>query len=209
MTGMPSTCDWSDCVNSRSSKHMRCFIAIDIDKTIKADLVDVQAQIKRQVDPGPGAVRWVQPEGMHLTLKFLGEIRDTQSVDVCAMTRAVCERHPAFTVEVKEVGYFGGRMARVVWVGVGRDNQALLNLQGDLEAQLDQAGWPPEARRFSGHLTLGRVKQSRAGLALVPALATFKDLNLGMIPVNQVSVYQSRLRPQGPLYTALAKYQLT
>lgn len=187
---------------------MRCFIAIDIDEAIKADLVDVQAQIKRQVDLEPGAVRWVQPEGMHLTLKFLGDIKDTQSVDVCAVTQTVCERHRAFTVEVKEVGYFGGRLARVVWMGMGSDSQALLNLQGDLEAQLDQVGWPPEARRFSGHLTLGRVKQSRAGLALAGALATFKDLNLGSIPVDKVSVYQSQLRPQGPLYTALAKYQL-
>ena len=99
--------------------------------------------------------------------------------------------------------------ARVVWMGMGSDSQALLNLQGDLEAQLDQAGWPPEARRFSGHLTLARVKQSRAGLALARALATFKDLNLGSIPVDKVTVYQSQLRPQGPLYTALAKYHLT
>jgi len=188
---------------------MRCFIAIDIDEAIKADLADVQAQIKGQLDLEPGAVRWVQPEGMHLTLKFLGDIKDTQSVDICSATQIVCERHQAFTVEVKEVGFFGGRLARVVWMGVGSDSQALLNLQGDLEAQLDQAGWPAEARRFSGHLTLGRVKQSRAGLALAQALSEFRDVNLGTIPVQQVSVYQSQLRPQGPLYTALAKYQLT
>jgi 2'-5' RNA ligase len=188
---------------------MRCFIAIDIDETLKADLTDVQARIKQQVNLHPGAVKWVQPEGMHLTLKFLGEIKDTQSVDVCGITQALCERHPAFTVEVRDVGYFGGRSARTVWIGVGKDSQALLDLQADLEAQLDQAGCPPEGRRFSAHLTLCRVKQTRAGLALIPALATFKDLSLGSIPVDKVTVYQSQLRPQGPLHTALAKYQLT
>ena len=196
-------------MKSRSSNKMRCFIAIDIDDTLKADLTDVQARIKQQVDLEPGAVKWVKPEGMHLTLKFLGDIKDTQSVDVCGITQAVCERHQAFTVEVREVGFFGGRGARVVWIGVGRDSQALLALQADLEAELEQAGWPPEGRRFSGHLTLGRVKQSRAGRALARDLTEFKNVNLGTIPAKQVSVYQSQLRPQGPLYTALAKYQLT
>jgi len=188
---------------------MRCFIAMDIDETLKADITDVQARIKQQIELSPGEVKWVQPEGMHLTLKFLGDIKDTQSVDVCGITQAVCERHAPFTIEVREVGFFGGRSARVVWVGVGQDSQALLELQADLEAELAQAGWPPESRRFSGHLTLGRVKQSRAGLALARALTEFKKVDLGSIPVNQVSVYQSQLRPQGPLYTALAKYQLT
>lgn len=183
---------------------MRCFIAIDIDQAIKADLADMQAQIKRHIDLEIGAVRWVQSEGMHLTLKFLGDIKNTQSAEICAITQAVCERHAPFTVEVKELGFFGGRLARVVWMGVGSDSQALLNLQGDLEAKLDQAGWPAEARRFSGHLTLGRVKQSRAGLALAQALAEFKNVNLGSIPIDQVNVYQSQLRPQGPEYTALA-----
>ena len=184
---------------------MRCFIAIDVDQAVKADLADVQTQIMEQVDLWKGEVKWVRPEAMHLTLKFLGEIKNPQSVTVCNITEAVCQRHRSFAVDVREVGFFGGRSARVVWVGVGRDSQALLDLQADLEGELDQAGWPPEGRRFSAHLTLGRVKQYGAGRALAQGLGAFKELDLGAIPVNTVSVYQSQLRPQGPLYTALPR----
>jgi 2'-5' RNA ligase len=187
---------------------MRCFVAIDIDQAMKADLTDVQTQIKAQVDLRSGEVKWVRPEAMHLTLKFLGEIKNPQSVRVCDVTQAVCQRHMAFEVAVREVGFFGGRSARVVWVGVGRDSQALMDLQTDLEAELDQAGWPPEGRRFSAHLTLGRVKQYGAGRALAQGLSAFKELDLGTLPVQTVSVYQSQLRPQGPEYTALARYTL-
>jgi 2'-5' RNA ligase len=145
---------------------------------------------------------------MHLTLKFLGEIKDEQVAEVCNIVKDVAGRHKSFEVEVESVGSFGGRSARVLWVGIGQGNDNLLDLQKDLEQQLVVAGWPPETRRFSGHLTLCRVRKPAAGIALAQMADAYKDFKLGTTPVDSVCVYQSQLTPRGPIYTVLGNYRL-
>ncbi len=142
---------------------MRCFIAIDIPNEIRAELIDLQKDLAGRVDIRRGDAKWVEPEGMHLTLKFLGEVPDNQVVEVCRIVQEVAERHEAFDFSVKDVGSFGGRSARVLWVGAGLDCPELLALQQDLEDELELAGWPREGRQFSGHLTLCRIRNVKAG----------------------------------------------
>jgi len=188
---------------------MRCFIAIDIDDRIKAALSDLQKQLAGKADIKKSDVKWVRPEAMHLTLKFLGEIKDEQTVDLCNITKKVASRHKNFDLDVESVGYFGGRSARVLWVGAGQDCKNLLQLQNDLEQQLASAGWPKETRKFSGHLTLCRVRNSKAGLKLAQITENYKDFKLGTMPADSVSVYQSQLTPKGPIYTLLGNYKLS
>ncbi len=187
---------------------MRCFIAIDIPEEIRADLVDLQKKLAGRVDIHKGDVKWVEPEGMHLTLKFLGEVPDNQVVEVCNIARDVAARHPAFDLDVKEVGAFGGQSARVLWVGAGLHSPELLQLQQDLEEQLEQAGWPKEGRQFSAHLTLCRIRNSKAGEKLAKLAEQYKDFDLGTIRGDSLSVYESQLRPEGPIYTRLGNYRL-
>ena len=105
-------------------------------------------------------------------------------------------------------GHFGGRSARVVWVGCADSNGRLQKLQTDIEQQLALAGWPEEERDFTGHLTLCRVRNPKAGVKLAQLTETYKDFKLGTMPADSVVVYQSELRPSGPVYTALGNYEL-
>jgi 2'-5' RNA ligase len=187
---------------------MRVFIAIDIDKQIRKGLGNLQDELRSKVDIRKSDVKWVRPEAIHLTLKFLGEINDQQAVDVCNVTKEVASRHKSFELDIETVGYFGGRSARVLWVGVGQNSENLLQLQSDLEEQLALAGWPREARKFSGHLTLCRVRNSKAGVKLAQMTEEYKDFKLGTISADSVSVYQSQLTPTGPIYTVLGSYGL-
>jgi len=187
---------------------MRCFIAIDIDKNNRAALGDLQQQLKSEVDIKKSDVKWVKPDNIHLTLKFLGEIRDEQVVDVCNIVKDVAGRHNSFELDIESVGHFGGRSARVLWVGTGKGRENLLQLQKDLEQQLASAGFPPENRAFSGHLTLCRIRNSKAGIKLAQVAEQYGDFKVGVMPAESVSVYQSELTPAGPIYTVLGDYKL-
>ncbi len=187
---------------------MRVFIAIEIDKVIKDDLADLQREMHGKVDIKKGDAKWVDPEDMHLTLKFLGEIKDTQLVEVCKITEEVVSRHECFDIEIGGVGSFGGHSARVLWVGAGQDNEKLLQFQDDLETQLAFAGWPEENRKFEGHLTLCRIKNSQAGVKLAQLAKEYTNYSLDVIQVDSVCIFQSELTPKGPIYTLLGKFNL-
>ena len=98
---------------------MRCFIAIDIDRKLKDALSDLQRRLISDADIRKGDVKWVSPDDIHLTLKFLGEVKDEVVVEVCNIVKAVTARHKSFELDVESVGHFGGKSARILWVGTG------------------------------------------------------------------------------------------
>ena len=202
---------------------MRCFIAIDINEKIRNAIADLQKQLDAKVDIRKGDVKWVEPENIHLTLKFLGEIKDEQADEVCEIAKQVAAGHKNFDIDIESVGTFGGRSAKVVWVGVGtwhglpaRENTAkmavpheLLALQKDLDEHLAQAGYPPEEREFSAHLTLCRVRNPKAGVKLAEAVKQFEHLKLGSVAADALCVYQSQLTPAGPIYTLWGSFKMS
>ena len=187
---------------------MRVFIAIDIGDKIRKQLGDLQQQLIDTADIKKSDAKWVKPENIHLTLKFLGEIEDERAVEVCNIAGDVAGKHNSFELNVESVGCFGGRSARILWVGAGEGDDNLLGFQKDLEGQLALAGWPKETREFSGHLTLCRIRNPKAGLKLAQISEDYRNFKLGTISAEAVSVYQSRLTPTGPVYTLLANYKL-
>jgi 2'-5' RNA ligase len=187
---------------------MRCFIAIEIPDDIRAELTRLQKDLAGRVDIRKGEVKWVESEGIHLTLKFLGEVPDNQIVGVCKVVENVATRHKAFDFAVKEVGSFGGRSARVLWVGAGLDCPDLLQLQQNLEDEFELAGWPKEGRQFSGHLTLCRIRNVKAGEKLAETAKQCADYDLGVVQATAICVYESQLEPRGPIYTRLGRYEL-
>ncbi len=187
---------------------MRCFIAIDINEEVRGALADLQQELGEKADVKKGDVKWVRPESVHLTLKFLGEVKDEKVVEVCNIVKEVCGRHKSFELDIEQVGCFGGRSARVVWVGTGAGSDSLKQLAEGLEGPLAAVGWPKEGRAFTGHLTVCRVKKSPAGVKLAKASEEYRDFKAGTITADSVSVYQSELTPKGPIYTVLANYEL-
>jgi 2'-5' RNA ligase len=187
---------------------MRCFIAIDIDEKIGSALSDLQQQLRDSVDVKKGDINWVNPDNIHLTLKFLGEIKDEKVAEICNIVKAVAGRHKSFELDIESVGHFGGKSPKVLWVGTGKGGENLLELQEDIEKSLALAGWPEETREFSGHLTLCRIRKPAAGMKLAQASEDYKDFKVGTLSADAVCVYQSELKPGGPVYTLLGNYKL-
>jgi 2'-5' RNA ligase len=187
---------------------MRCFIAIDIGEEIRRALSGLQRQLREGVDVKRGDINWVNPDNIHLTLKFLGEIKDEKAAEICNIVKDVAGRHKSFELDIESVGHFGGKNPKVLWVGTGKGQEELLELQKDIEESLALAGWPEETREFSGHLTLCRIRNPKAGMKLAQASEDYKDFKLGTMQADSVSVYQSELTPAGPVYTVLGNYKL-
>jgi len=187
---------------------MRCFIAIDLDEAIKKRLVELQEELQKKADIKKSDVKWVRPDSIHLTLKFLGEVRDNRVAEICQAVCDVAGRHTRFVIEVGGVGYFGGASAKVLWIGAGRDCNEFVRLQSDIDQGLAKAGWREETRRFTGHLTLCRIRNPRAGRVLAAISKDYEGLELGSLEVEDVCVYQSQLTPAGPIYTVLCRSQL-
>ncbi|GAG29020.1 unnamed protein product, partial [marine sediment metagenome] len=94
---------------------MRCFIAIDIDERLREAIADLQQQLAEKAEIKKNDVKWVAPEAMHLTLKFLGEVKDDKIVEVCSAVRDAAASSKSFELDIESVGCFGGRSARVLW----------------------------------------------------------------------------------------------
>jgi 2'-5' RNA ligase len=178
---------------------IRAFIAIDLPPAVKDALGGVTHALGERV--ARGAVRWVRPEQMHLTLNFLG---DTPLDRLPAVRQAMdaAGRSKPFALQLDGVGCFPNRSRpRVVWVGLaaagGGASAPLLALKMALDETLAPLGWPPEARPFTAHLTLGRVKDER-GARGVDWTADVPGLE---IPVTAIHLIESQLRPDGPIYT--------
>jgi len=187
---------------------MRCFIAIDLDKQTRNALGDLQKQLAAKVDVKKGDVKWVEPENIHLTLKFMGELDEAKLPEISGIAEQVAAAHNKFTLDIETVGSFGGRSAKVVWVGAGKGAEELIALQKDLDDQLETAGYLKEDREFSAHLTLCRVRNPKAGVKLADACQAFGDYKVGSISADALCVYQSQLTPAGPNYTLLGDFKL-
>ncbi len=187
---------------------MRVFIAVDINQRIRKAIGDVQRQLQGRVKTSQRSVKWVRPDVMHLTLKFLGEVDDGALTDVCKAVENIANKHKKFDLDVETLGCFGGKSARVVWVGCGAGSEQLVRLAEDIDDKLGEIGFAKETRRFTGHLTLCRIKNVRDGYELAGAVEGFGPFNAGTVSIDAVTVYQSELTRAGPNYTALASYKL-
>ena len=187
---------------------MRLFVAIDINDDIKEKLSGLGKSISQQCMLRQLDVKWVLPEQMHLTLKFLGEVEEAKSLEVCGMVESIAVEKRGFDLEFETVGCFGGRSASVVWVGTGLGGDKLQDLQKDLENKFVSNGWAGDNKRFSGHLTLCRVKNTKAGHKLKKTCDSYKDFKAGSVFVDSMVVYCSRLTSDGPAYSVIGKYKL-
>lgn len=175
---------------------IRAFIAIHLPQEVQTYLGEVSRNAARDVPTG--AVRWVKPELMHLTLCFLGDTPVERLPALkAALDDAAANRKP-FELRLDKLGCFpNASRPRVVWVGVAGALSAAQSLKAALDDALEPLGWQPEGRPFQAHLTLGRVKHSNDQIRL-PWGRAVDPLS---IPVAEIYLVQSDLRPSGPVYT--------
>ena len=183
---------------------MRCFIAVDIDEGVLDRIGELGDKLRGGLDIETGGIKWVEPQRMHLTLKFLGEVKDSDLMEVCRIVESVAVEYSDFSIDVCKVGVFG-RPARVVWVGIA-ENRALEDMQSCLEERFGQAGWKADNKKFVGHLTVCRVKNIKLGKRLDRLVGEHEDFKAGSCDINSICVYESELTKTGPVYRLMKKY---
>lgn len=185
---------------------LRTFIAVEVEPAVRSRLVALQETLGRSA----GDVKWVEPENLHVTLLFLGEVDERDVTDVCRAVAAVCAARQAFVMSVEGVGSFGNpRRPRTVWAGVAAGARELVELHDALEPPLLELGcYRREDRQYTPHLTLGRVKSDRPNDRLAEALAQQKNWRGGEGLVREVRVLSSQLTPRGPVYAVLSRARL-
>ncbi|HEA47091.1 MAG TPA: RNA 2',3'-cyclic phosphodiesterase, partial [bacterium] len=183
----------------------RTFIAIKLTPEIASNISKLQEELKRT-----GAqVKWVKPENIHLTLKFLGQITSEELEKVKLTTRETLKPFKSFEISVSGLGAFPKiNYPRVIWVGVDKGKEELKKIALSIEKNLARISFAKEKRPFSPHLTIGRVKSSRGRERLIEILTGNKISNLGNIRVTKISLVKSELTPQGPVYTSLEEIDL-
>jgi 2'-5' RNA ligase len=187
-------------------RRIRTFIAIDPGKHIRERLIALQESLMR----GGADAKWVEPENLHVTLQFLGEVDLPTIPDVCnAVAEAVAD-HGAFPMTVEKTGCFpNARRPRVLWAGVGQGAQEVAAVHGAIEERLLDLGcYRREERKYTPHITLGRVKGDRNATELGTVLAKYADWKGGETTVKEIHVMSSELMPRGPIYTVLSRAKL-
>lgn len=184
---------------------MRTFVAIELDTGIKDSL----SALIRELDTAGRSIRWVKPHGMHLTLKFLGEVSQDKINEVESVLGNIAKDYPAFPLNLAGTGTFppGARFPRVVWVGIG-ENETLRMIQIRVENELEKIHFPREKRKFHPHLTLGRVKGPQNLETTLKTLAQYKEADFGGMTVNKITLFKSTLKPSGAEYTILSEHRL-
>jgi 2'-5' RNA ligase len=189
---------------------LRTFIAIELDEPLRIALRTIQDGFKRQV--APGSVKWVAPDGVHLTLKFLGDTPSSRLPEIEEGLRAACAGAAPFEFSVEGRGCFPNfRRPRVIWVAVHDQSHALARLHSAIEDHIAPLGWPAEERGFSPHLTLGRVAKgadSRTAAAVGQVVEASVIEQIGQQKVNTIALIRSELRPTGAVYTELVSTPL-
>jgi len=180
---------------------LRAFIAIPLPGDVKAQAREIQTQFRNT----GLRLRWVKPHGMHLTLKFLGDIDQARVPAIETALQAAAGAGPPLTLAAKGIGVFPTvKKARVLWMGVAGDTPALHAIYGRLESQLETLGFKPEKRRFNAHLTLARAKGRLDPARLVGAMEAIGRFDPVPFEAREIVLYHSDLKPDGAVHTKLA-----
>ncbi|MDD2388957.1 MAG: RNA 2',3'-cyclic phosphodiesterase [Desulfobacterales bacterium] len=185
---------------------IRAFIAADLPEPIILSLRQLQDDLK----PFNFDARWVKPDHIHLTLKFLGDIRSADAETVGRVITETAILHAPVSLVVKGIGVFPEiRRPRVLWVGIDGQISILSRLQKTIEDQLETVGFPREKRAFKGHLTLARFRYVHDPGSIIAAMTGLGGFETQPFTVNAVHLYKSRLTPAGAEYTRLVSAELT
>jgi 2'-5' RNA ligase len=183
---------------------MRCFIAIEIPSEIKSAMVELQNDLR-----SAGAdVAWTNPDNIHLTLKFLGEIDKKLISEVEQVCHATIADLSPFTLSINGTGVFPNpRHPRVLWVGLGGEIERLEQLQERLDQRLVAIGFDDEEKDYQPHLTVGRIRSNKNLRELLARSDGF-DLPALSFAVQAIVLMKSDLLPEGACYTELSKANL-
>lgn len=181
---------------------IRTFIAIELSPEIKVKLDILQERLKQS----GATVKWVNPDSMHLTLKFLGNISTSLILSLKDVLESIGRETTSFQIAFSKIGTFGKTdHPRVIWVGVEEGEKEILEIKRKLEERLEKIDIPLESRPYHAHLTLGRVKFSKnENLKKAVDLLNADLSTTAKMTVSNVQLLKSTLTPKGAIYTCLS-----
>jgi len=185
---------------------VRTFVAVELSDAVR----EAAAELGRRLGAAGAEVKWVDAANMHLTLQFLGDVPMQETAAVCKAAAGAVEGIEPFDLEIRGAGAFPhpGR-PRTIWLGAGAGLDEMVVLHGRVEDALAELGFRKERRRYKPHLTIGRVRRGKIGLAeLGNLIRENADYSAGLCTVSEVVVFSSQLEPTGPIYTALGRAAL-
>ena len=182
---------------------VRAFLAIDLDDDLKPKINKIIKEFK-QIDT---RIKYVELTNLHLTLKFFGDI-DTNGLEVLEQAIAnVLKDFEPFKINIKGCGSFPNKNhIKVIWVGI-EDDAILKELHDKLDKEFVRLGFDKD-RKFSTHLTIGRMKSAKNKAKVKDTIEQFSDFEIGEMEVDKISLKKSTLTPQGPIYEDLTIFEL-
>lgn len=189
-------------------EQIRSFIAIELPSGLKQELTRLESQLKATNQPW---VKWVKPDSIHLTLKFLGNIAIDSTTAITRAIEASARGIKPFRLTVRDLGVFPNlKRVQVAWVGISGEVDELTRLQKRLESKLAPLGFTPESRPFTPHLTLARLRErasanERQGFGELITSTKFEGDD---IEVKDISLMKSQLTRAGAIYSRISQVRL-
>jgi 2'-5' RNA ligase len=178
----------------------RSFFAVELSAEIAAGVRRIQGGLKERA----AGVSWVRPEGIHLTLRFLGEVDPDRIEGIAGKAEEGVKGIGPFTIGIKGCGGFpNAGHPRVIWIGVDDKSGELKELQAKVEKGMEEMGFAREERGYTPHLTIGRLRSGKGSTGVAQALEAMKEDDLGTMEVREICLFRSHLKPTGAEYTKL------
>ncbi len=185
---------------------IRAFIAIPVDENVR----DLASSIVKNLATAGADVKWVEPENLHLTLKFLGNISTDMLDQISSVIQEAVAGINQFEVTVDGIGAFPGgkKPLRVIWLGVSDKSGLMEKISLGIEEGCKNLGFKSEERGFKPHLTIGRVRQGSQNLSKLRSAISSVEFNPLKLSIDRVNLMRSELSPRGPTYTVLRTFGL-
>jgi len=183
---------------------IRSFIAIDIEEDA---IIQKIREIQESLAAVNADIKFVEPQNLHYTLKFLGDVDEGVIGDITAELKKI--KFPKFKMKIEKIGAFPTiARIRVIWVGASTGAENMIELNREIEDYLEKFRFKRENRKFTPHLTIGRVRSGKHKDRLVSVIQNLKDIEIGEIKVTCFKLKKSTLTPKGPIYETLATFYL-
>jgi 2'-5' RNA ligase len=184
---------------------LRLFVAVLLSDALRNSIARAQDQFKK----ASGGVKWVAPENLHVTLKFLGGVDEERLDDINTALSASVEGFQTFDLKLAGAGAFPGlSRPQTIWIAAKEGTEHLRRLAESVESRLEAVGFPKEERKFKAHITIGRAKDLKDARSLSDVIKNYENEEFGSQTVDRIALMKSDLRKEGPIYSALREFML-
>lgn len=185
-------------------KGIRSFIAVSLPTEIKKQLENISQNLKNYLKSSSSNITWVKPKSIHLTLKFLGNISESQTSPIMQKLDEIAKNTTPFRISIEGLGVFPNfSHPRVIWVGIKQGDAPICLLQRQVEDKLSDLGFRMEKKEFNAHFTLGRVKSIQSRSIISRSFHAIENQYIGTMIVNHINLMKSSLMSQGAVYDRL------